>query len=328
VLHLFRNNSPYTVIILLILTLGLKLQALGHPLMPVIDAHQALFAQVVYFFRGIWGHSAFSFTLLAVLLTFAQSLYQKSITDRHRLFTKNTYLPAFVYIIITSLHPSLGYFSAPLLVNWLVLGALDAVLRFTQREEHQRAIFNVGFMLGTAAVLYFPALAYLLFFLLALILLRSFRVGEWVVAGLGYLTPFYFAVCLLYLFDQWALVKSWPRIGISLPTQVNGPAYLPGLVGGCIILLGGGIYALIDLQERLPMSVKRGWGAIITLLFIAFIVCIFTPNTEKAAWICAIPAFSLLIVPAMVREKRSRFATFIFYFLLALVVYCQLTLRR
>jgi hypothetical protein len=296
--------------------------------MPLLSDQQALFGVVVNFFRGIWGNNAFAFTFFAALLTFAQSLYLKTITERHRLYSKHTYLPAFVYIIISSLHPSLGYFSAPLLVNWLVLGALDAALLFTQREDQPRTIFNVGFLLGTAAVLHFPALAFVVFFILSLILLRSFRPGEWVVAFLGYQTPFNIDIILQYLFDHWQLVKAWPQIGISLPVQASGRGYLPGLAGGCIILLATGIYALMDLLGKLPMSVKRGWGAIITLLFIALIVCAFTPNTEKAAWICAIPPFTLLIVPAMLGEKRSRFATFIFYFLLALVVYCQLALRK
>jgi hypothetical protein len=164
VLHLVRANSPYTVIILFILTLGLKLQALGHPVVPDPGLHQALFASVVQALKGIWGASATAFTLLAAVFTFAQALYLRYIAIKHRLFGRPSYLPAFIYIIISSLHPATGYFSAPLLLNWFLLGALDALLGFTRREDQPRTIFNAGFLLACGALMYFPAVAY--FFLL------------------------------------------------------------------------------------------------------------------------------------------------------------------
>ena len=326
-LQLFRANSPYTVIILFILTLGLKFQVLGHPMVPVPGVQQAMFAGIVHLLKGVWGNSSIAFTLFAVVLTFGQSLYLRTIAIKHRLFGKPSYLPAFVYIVISSLHPALGYFSAPLLLNWLLLGALDMVLGFTRREDQPRTIFNAGFLLACAALLYFPAIAYVVFLVFALVLLRPFKPGEWIIAVLGYLMPFYFAACLLYLADAIPLVKHWPAIGISLPHQIKKSAYLPGLITGCVILLGSGIYSLPGILRRLPVATRRGWVAVITALCIAVPVSIFTPPAEAAAWLGTAPGLALLIVPAMVPEKRSRFATFTFYFLIVLVLYCQLTLR-
>lgn len=327
VLHLVRANSPYTVIILFIITLGLKLQALAHPVLPAIHDHQLIFGSIVVFFKRIFGESGAAFTWLAILMTFAQSLYLRMITIRHRLLAKATYVPAFIYIIISSLHPALGMFSAPLLVNWLVLGALDTILGFTRREDQPRTIFNAGFLLACAALLHFPAIAYAMFLVLALVLLRPFRPGEWIVAILGYLTPGYFAVCLLYLYDKLALIRNWPELGISLPTQLHNAAYLPVLLISCILLLGSGVYALLGVLSRLPVATRRGWGAVMTALFIGIVVSIFSPRTEPAAWLGTAPALSLLIMPAITPEKRSRFATFTFYFLIVLVLYCQLSLR-
>jgi hypothetical protein len=47
-----------------------------------------------------------------------------------------------------------------------------------------------------------------------------------------------------------------------------------------------------------------------------------------AGWMNVLPPLALLIVPPMLAEKRSRFATFAFYLLLVLVLVCQLALRR
>ena len=116
-------------------------------------------------------------------------------------------------------------------------------------------------------------------------------------------------------------------IGISLPRQLKGMAYLPGVIVGSSILLGAGIYTLSGDLMKLTVSVRRSWGAIVTALVIAIIVSVFTPYKESGAWVGLAPAMALLIVPPMMAEKRNRFATFTFYFIIFLVLYCQFTLR-
>jgi hypothetical protein len=123
------------------------------------------------------------------------------------------------------------------------------------------------------------------------------------------------------------LIRSWPHSGISLPHYVKGNAYLPGLIVGGVVLLGSGLFSLSGILHRLPVATRRGWGAVITAGCIAVAVSILSPRTESAAWLGTAPALALLIVPTMVPEKRSRFATFAFYFLIVLVLFCQLTLR-
>lgn len=335
-LHLVRSNSPYTVLILAILTLALKLQALGHPLVPVADAHHIIFGYVVDVLSHLFGKNGLAFTLLAIVLTFTQGIYVMSIASRHRLFTKHTYLPAFVYIVLSSLHPALGQFSVQLLMNWLILGAIDAILHFSRREEPNRTIFNAGFLLACAALLQFSALGFFLLFILALIWLRTFRFGEWIVGLLGYLTPFYFALCLLYLFDGLALIKNWPQWGNGLPHKAQLDVYHIGLLGGCFFLLASGVVVMMRTFYRMPVSVRRGWGAVGTAAVVSITVCSLTPGTEHAAWMNALPALALLITPPMLEEKRYgsdrgrsvRFATFTFYLLLALVLFCQLALRH
>ena len=133
-LQLFRANSPYTVIILFILTLLLKLQALHHPVMPVAAEGQVLYAWVLSGFRVIFGGNAITYTILALLMTFGQAIYLRGVSIRHRLFSRPSYLPALAYIVLSSLHPVLGSFSVPLLANWLIIGAFDTILGFTSAQ--------------------------------------------------------------------------------------------------------------------------------------------------------------------------------------------------
>jgi hypothetical protein len=334
VLQLVRGNTPYTIIIIAILTLALKLQALGHAIVPVADAHHALFGYIVFLLKHVLGNSATAFSLLAIVLTFAQAVYLMSIASRHRLFAKHTAVPAFAYIALSSLHPAFGQFSVQLLVNWFLLGALDTILHFTKREEPNRTIFNAGFLLGCALLLHFPAIVYWLLFILALLWLRAFKPGEAIVGLLGYITPLYFALCLLYLFNALPLVKSWPYWGNGLSIHPWRTAYNIGLLSGGAVLFFSGIFTLIRTFYKMPVSVRRGWGAIGTAMAVSIAVSALTPVAENTGWMNVLPPLALLIIPPMVgearfeRSKSSRFATFAFYLLLALVLFCQFALRH
>jgi hypothetical protein len=334
VLQLVRANSPYTILIIAILTLALKLQALGHAVVPVADAHHALFGYIVYLLKHVIGNSATAFCLLAIVLTFAQGVYLMSIASRHRLFARHTAIPAFAYIALSAIHPALGQFSVQLLINWLLLGALDTILHFTKREEPNRTIFNAGFFMGCALLLHFPAVIYFLLFFLALLWLRAFKPGEAIVGFLGYLTPVYFALCLLYLFNAFLLVKQWPYWGNGLPVHPERSVFMIGMLSGLAILLFSGIFVLLRTFYRMPVSVRRGWGAVGTAMAISIAVSALTPASENTGWMNVLPPLALFVIPPMASEgrlergKTGRFATFAFYLLLALVLFCQLALRH
>ena len=327
-LQLFRNNSPYTVIILFIITLLLKLQALLHPAAPVILPHEPFFDWLVHLLNTVMCGNPFAYTFLAAVLLFGQSIYLTGIAVRHRLFAKPTYLPAFTYIIFTSVLPAFSYFTAPLIVTWLVLGALDTMLKFSQPQRPRTHIFNAGLLLAIAALLQFSALGYLLLLLLALLLLRSFNAGEWVVAMMGYCTPFYFLAGLLYLFNKLPLLRRWPDLGISLPRQMGHPLYLMGAVTGFIILTVCGFYTLQGGMARYAIAVRRGWGAVVCYAVASLPVVIFTSHKEGAAWLCILPPLALIAAHPMGDEKSRLFPNFIFYFLAAFALFCQLTVFK
>lgn len=328
VLHLVRANSPYTVIILFILTLGLKLQALGHPVLPHPESGQILFAALVRLLSRIWGDSAFGFSLFSALCIFGQALYLRLITVRHRLYVRNSYVPVFVYVVLSSLHPLLGSFSATLVSNWIMIGAIDMLLSFSRREDQPRTIFNAGFLLALAGLMDFPALIYFLLLLYALAVLRVFRPGEWIVGILGYLTPFYFALGLTYLWDILPELKHWPRLSLNLPVFGKGHIYAPLLIGSAVFLIAAGSKYLAAFLPRLTVSTKRSWGVLAVAAILATVVCGLSKSDGPACWMGLIPLYTLFIVPTMLPEKRRGFANFAFYFLIGLVLFCQIALNH
>jgi len=193
---------------------------------------------------------------------------------------------------------------------------------FTQTTEPRKLIFNAGFLLSMAALFQFTMLAYFFLLLVGMVMFRSFNVGEWSVAIVGYATPPYFLVCILFLTDRFHLYSEWPHIGFSLSAHVVSPFYLILMLGGIFILLASGIYAM---QLNVAMSniyIRRDWIALSFYLIISAFVAILTDEAVKTAWLITMPALSIIISHALLLEKNKRFSNFIFYFSLVYLVFC------
>ncbi len=323
-LQLFRNNSPFTVIVLFIFALIVKFQALLHPVVPVMMGGHFLFNYIIRVLYFVFRNGAFAYSLLAVILIFLQSLYLKTISTRHKLFPRYTYIPSFVYLLVTSVYPPFNSFSETILINWLLLGAVDIMFGFTQTPQPRKLIFNASFLLSMAALFQFNMLAYFFLLLTGMVMFRSFNIGEWSVALMGYSTPPYFLACILFLFDRIRLFSEWPQLGFNLSSGVTSVFYIIVTLAGLFILLASGIYAM---QQNVAMSniyIRRDWIAISFYLIISVFVALLTASEVKTAWLVTMPALSIVISHALLLEKNQRFSNFIFYFSLVFLVFCLL----
>ena len=327
-LHLFRNYNPFTVLIVIIAALLMKLQALLHPVMPVAMPDHILFSRLVRLLNLGFRNSAFAFTLLAVALLIVQALYINYITVRHKMFAKNSYLPAFTYLLLTSVNPAFNYFSEPLLINFFTLIAVNIMLTFSQTTQPRKQIFNAGFAICVPVLLQFPAVGFLLLFLLALVFLRTFNAGEWVVGIMGYLTPLYFFVGILFLTDSLSVFPEVFQIGFSVPRRLANPLYMTGTIIGLGILLAIGSISIQQQITKMTIYIRRAWGLAYTYLVVSFGIAFITVSSVNAEWLVIAPALSLIISQSFCLEKSKRFSSFTFYFSLLLLIFCQLTLNK
>ncbi len=321
-LQLFRNNSPFTVIVLFIFALVAKFQTLLHPVAPVPVSGHFLFNYILKGLDVVFRHGAFAYTMLAIVILFVQAIYLKSIASRHKLFPRSTYIPSFVFLLLTSIYPAFNTFSETLIINWLLLGAMDVMFGFTQTTQPRKLIYNAGLLVSMAALFQFTLLAFFFLLLVGMVLFRPFNLGEWSVAVMGYATPFYFMACILFLADRLGVYREWPHFGFSLSSHVHSIFYIIVVIMGILILLASGVYAM---QLNVAMSniyIRRDWIALSFYLIISIFVAILTDEALKTAWLITMPALSIIISHALLLEKNKRFSNFIFYFSLFYLFFC------
>ena len=315
------------MLILLICTMLLKLQVLAHPMPPVHLDQYFFYNHILQAFDVVFRGNAFAYTFFTVLMLFSQAIYFNSIASRHKLYPRATYLPALVFILLTSIFPAFNYFSCTLLINWCLLGGMDIILSFSQTQHPRKQLFNAGFIFCIAALLQFSAIGFVLVFFIGLGLLRTFSPAEWVVGAMGYFTPFYFFTGFLFLIDELPLITHWPHIGFSLPHHIASPGQFILFISALLILLACSIYAMQQQIAKNSVYGRRVWSVIIFYLIMSLIVAIFTDYSVKSAWLLAIPALSMIITHGVSLEKSKRFSIFTFYFFLILVIACQWAIK-
>lgn len=321
-LRLLRNNSPFTVIILFIFTFVVKLRVLLEPVLPKMVPGHPLYNYMLRAMQYVFGHSAFAYTFLAVLLVFIQALYLNSISMRHKLFPRNTYLPAFVFLLLTSIYPRFSVMSETIFLNWLLLGAADIMFSFSKTTQPRKLIYNAALLFSLAALFQFTALAYFLLLLVGMVLFRPFHLGEWAVALMGFATPMYFLISILFLADRLYLLHYWPHVGFSLSAVETSRAYFTVTMGGLTVLLLSGVFAM---QKNVALSniyIRRDWTAITFYLIISVMVAFITDKSVTSAWLITIPPLSIIVTHAVALEKNKRFSNFIFYFSLFFLAFC------
>jgi len=326
VLQILKNNSPYTAILLFIFCLAVKLQALRYPALPVAVPSQVLYGGIVSGLGYIFGKSAFAYTFFSVIMLYLQALYLNAIASKYRLFNRSTYIPAYAYLLFTSLHPALSQFSPQLVVNWLLLLALSELLNLQQSHQPNKNLFNIGFILMWAALVQYAAIVFIVFLFVGLAILRPFSFREWAICLSGLLMPLYMTAVVLFLADKLPLLRQWPDVGVSLPRKIQAPLYFSGLLGGLVLLLTG---SLIVMQSQLPKSaiyVRRCWTALGIMFIFSLLAALFSDKAVNAAWLMPIPALSMIVAPIFYNERSKRVSNISLYFSLIFLLFCQIFL--
>lgn len=138
--------------------------------------------------------------LLSSILVFVNSFFVTRIVIRNVIFLERTYMPAIIYLLVSS-----GYYNSymsfrPLLVAFLLLVAVEIIFRsYNYKGLATGQYLTVGFILGVAGTIYAPALLQVALLPVGFAIFRLFDIREWVAALGGWLLPLFFSAYLVWL---------------------------------------------------------------------------------------------------------------------------------
>lgn len=192
-LSYFKLNDPFRLIPLAILVFLIKLPVFINPIQFSEATHWYVIGEAMqsgYMYKDIWdGLGPFSATVymaftwlferstLALLLwgtvlTLFQAIIINNFSIRAKLYENNTYLPALVYVLLTSSHPAFFSLSPSLMGLTFILLGLGKLLSHVEfRAKKDMHIIMIGLYFGISVLFHFP---YIIIIPISLVLLALF----------------------------------------------------------------------------------------------------------------------------------------------------------
>ena len=304
----FKQKNPVNILILLLFGLLIKLPMFFSPHIPETSTGDGIFFQnLLKLLQPAGKNFPGLYPLLAFLLLLIQSVTITSIINSKRMMNNSNYLTGMSYFVITSLLPEWNYFSAPLLVNTLLIFLISILLKSYHLQQVKGIMYNAGFLLGIASFFYYPAISFVIWLLLAMMLLRPFRINEWILCILGILTPYYFYGIYLFLSDEWSWMKLVPPFSIGLPA-VKQSAWLAGSAFLLAVPFLSGAYFVQNNLRKMLIPVRKGWSLLLLFLLASVFVPFVNNGQSFENWViaavplaafhaCSYRYFTLRIIP-------------------------------
>jgi hypothetical protein len=323
VIGLFRQRAPTTVGLVFIFGILIKMPLFLFP--KVIQPLQTG-AGLFHLFLDVINSSNTDHAILAsfisLILLFIQAFIINFIMNEYRMNTKQTYLPAMSYLLITSLVPEWNYLSAPLVASTLIIWAFSKLFKVYNLGNANGELFNIGLIIGISSYIYFPSAAFLICIIIGLMILKAFRLNEILLIILGATTPYYFYGSYLFLGSSFSIQNFIPHIFVSVPA-VKSSIYIAittFLIG--LPFLIGGFYVQNNLHKIL-IQVRKNWSILLLYVLVAFFVPFVNTSSTFATWVLMTAPFAAFHASAYFYPQKKLIPNVLFFVTIGFIIYNQ-----
>jgi hypothetical protein len=213
---------------------------------------------------------------------------------KHELTENQNELPTLFYLIISASLGLTATFHPVIPASTILLLSINKLFEIYREENSLTTIFDVSFLLSLSFLFYSPFMIFVLLPIIALLIMKPFKINEWIASISGLIMPFFILTMLLYVVNS-----DFTEIFIIFSNtflKINPFIFEPALLIFHILLFLLLIYSIYFLYSRINMfKVKSQKSIHIFLWMIAFgIIGIFLANEINLLF------FTLFIIPTSV----------------------------
>lgn len=285
----FKANNPINTFLLLLYGVVLKLPMFLYPVKPLPQPTDGfLYKLLLQQLSKVAGPLPGIYALVAFLLLFTQAITFNQLASGQKLMQKPNYLTGMSYLLITSLFKEWNMLSAPLIVSSLMVWVWAKMSSLSNVKNANGTLFNTGIVIGIATFFYFPSIAFAALMIFGLVIIRPFRLAEWIVSLLGILTPWYFLLSYVFLADKLKNYK-WPGVSVSLPKFYDNAWALAAIIIVLFTTLVGFFFIRKNYLRQLVQT-RKSWSLVFLYFIVAFFIPFINASHSFEYWIlCGIP---------------------------------------
>src|SRR5690606_13562002 len=138
-------------------------------------------------------------------------------------------------------------------------------------------------------------IAFVLLLLIALNILRPFKLREWVLFGIGFTLLLYFYVAYLFLTDNINNIATLFSVGFDFKAEYNNlTVFLVGM-GLIVMAIVWGIFYLQNFMSRMVIKTKKYWSIVIIFMVTSLLTILFSDTKDTLNnWILIVPSVALI----------------------------------
>lgn len=196
-LQIFRNKQPFTGILVILYFLILGTNTWLYPISN-LATFQELPSTLSLFVLN-WTIDPFVNRICFSILILFQAFFLNSIVSYFKLTRDFTFVPAICFIALHFSYPDIDCCSPVFIANTFLLWTVFSLFASYDKKASLGTIFNIGFSVSIAALFYHGYVVYFLWSVLALLIIRSFDLQEFLLLIGGIFVPFFLVGCYHYL---------------------------------------------------------------------------------------------------------------------------------
>ncbi len=315
---LFKEKSAASVFWVVLLSLALHINFFSDAPVIITEPGDGLLYKSL---KGLQLLPSFALSLLYHLIVLMQAFFLNFILNESRMFAKPVHTTALAYILVTGILPEWGSISSALVANFFVIWVMYHITILYNNPLPRNIIFNMGLVAGTGVLLYYPLLPLLLVIYFAIIGLRPFKLNEWFILLLGFITPIYMYAGYLFLNDRLHELNLFIKIFEWHLVHPLNPIIAGIALFAVAAAVGYGIYFWQISSSRMVIQVRRNWFLLFAMLVVFLPVLFFIqPSWPYTLLNVSVPAAAFVSYGFTYPKKNIGPAIF-FWILTCLAIY-------
>ena len=263
---------------------------------------------------------------VALFLTLVQAFIFNKIINSYNLIGKPTFVPALIYVTVSSLFTPFVLLSPVLVCNFLVLLMIEKYLSIYRRDDVRSVMFDLGMIVAVGTLIYFPFIAMMVLLWISLIIFRPFNWREWLTGIIGFLTVFFFLAVYYYwnnslnqFYNIWLPLSS--KFQISF--KINWYDYL--VLIPVIIILVLGTFQLRSNFFRSFVQIRKSFQLLFFMLLLGLISFYLKPDFRIYHFLLCAPPGAVMMAYYFVQAGKKRWIYESMYLtLVGFIIYFQI----
>lgn len=160
-----------------------------------------------YFVFNLFGPNAMVHEIFAFVFIVGGAFVLNFTLSEFGLISKNTFLPAFFYVLLLSCHTAFLKFHPYLISNIFLMLLLRKIFYANEKEDSLKDVFATGLFTALAALFAFKLSVLILFVFFFLVVLRIISMRYWMAMVSGFVTVLLYVASYYFFTDQ--LIIKW-----------------------------------------------------------------------------------------------------------------------